>query len=129
MLEAEKIMGKNVVSVTPDTSIFVAMHMLIEKEISGLPVVDGANHVVGVVTENDMLNLLLNTSLSEKDVVRNFMTESVVTFDAKDSIIDICEFFIKNHICRVPILKDGKLVGIISRRDLIMAILKTRGNI
>ena len=72
-----------------------------------------------------MLRILYNIE-DKPGNVEDFMTEEVVSFQSNDSLIDIAESFIKNNFRRVPIVEDDKLVGIISRKDIIEYILKLR---
>ena len=84
------------------------------------------NEFGGVISEKDILGLLSdleNTSAAVED----FMTEDVVSFDVKDDLIEICECLIQNDFRRVPIVADGRLVGIISRKDIIKYILEPIG--
>ena len=105
------------------------MAILVDNHVSGLPVVNEQLHVVGMISEKDLLILLANRQIGENDAVENFMTKDVVSFKEDDLVWDICEFFIKEPIRRVPITKDSKLTGIISRRDIIKMILKVRAKI
>lgn len=127
MFEVKTIMTKDVITVYPETHIYDAMLLLIEKKISGLPVVDKANNLVGIISEKDMLNLLIEKDISGKESVNDYMTKQVKSFSPDDSAITVCEFFINNNVRRVPIADKGKLVGVVSRRDIIKLILKVRG--
>ena len=72
-----------------------------------------------------MLKLLYETRIQDASVAE-VMTREVVSFDENDDVIDVCECLIDNHFRRVPILSEGRLAGIISRRDIIKFILKLR---
>ncbi len=122
---ARQVMTANVVSVHPDTPVLQAIDILLENRISGLPVVLEDNKLVGIVSEKDLLQLLLTEELDEDDTVEQFMSKKVLSFEETDEIVPICEFFIKHNIRRVPIVKEGTLVGIISRRDILRLILVT----
>jgi len=122
---ARQVMTANVLSVRPNTPVLKAIDLLLENRISGLPVVLEDNKLVGVVTEKDLLQLLLTEGLDEVDTVEQFMSKKVLSFEESDEVVPICEFFIKNNVRRVPIVKEGKLVGIISRRDILRLILVT----
>jgi CBS domain-containing protein len=126
MFEAKNIMTKEVVTVSQDTPVYEAMRLLIDKHISGLPVVDEHNKLAGIITEKDMLRILIDTDSSANKAVSDYMKKDVATFPPHESIVNICEFLIKNNYRRVPIVKDGILVGVISRRDIISFILKLR---
>jgi CBS domain-containing protein len=98
---------------------------MVAKNITGLPVVDDDMRLLGIVTEKDVLELLYENE-EKPDTVGHYMTENVTTFDQNDSVVDIADSFLKNHFRRVPILADGKVVGVISRKDIIAYILKLR---
>lgn len=127
MFEVSKIMNRDVVSVNSHTHVYDAMNLLIENRISGLPVVDDENNLIGIISEKDMLGLLVEREISKDQLVGDFMTRNVKTFAPEDSIIDISEFFISSHVRRVPIVKEGKLAGVISRADIIKLIVELRG--
>ena len=125
MPEAEAIMKTDLVTVTRDTPVYEVISILVENNITGLPVVNDDMTLAGVITEKDVLKLLYeNRDKPEK--VEDFMTEKVISFDHQDSLIEIAESFMNNHFRRVPILTDGKLTGIISRKDIIAYISKLR---
>ena len=81
--------------------------------------------LAGIISEKDVLKLLYNLE-DKPGKVEDFMTKNPVCFNADDSLIDIAECFIENNFRRVPIVAEGKLVGIVSRKDIITCILKLR---
>ncbi|MBW8038804.1 MAG: CBS domain-containing protein [Planctomycetes bacterium] len=125
MFKAKTIMKTEVITVKKDTGIYEAIRIMVENNITGLPVVNDDMSLAGVISEKDVLKLLYNIE-DQPGEVENFMTKGVVTFGQDDSLIDITECFIKNYFRRVPIMANGKLVGIISRKDIISYILKLR---
>ena len=126
MYETKAIMTTDVVVVNPDTPLDQVVDLLVAHDITGIPVVDHENRLVGIVTEKNILGAL---SVQEGicGTAEAFMTRDVVSFDENDDVIAICECLVNNHFRRVPILSHGKLVGIISRRDLIRYILEPIG--
>ena len=95
------------------------------KDLPALPVVHDDMTLAGVISEKDVIQLLYdNGKMSGK--VEDFMTESPFSFDQEDNLIDIAECFMKNNFRRVPITSGGKLVGIVSRRNIIEYILQLR---
>ena len=78
--------------------------------------------MVGIITEKDSLKLL-SEDADESATVEEYMTRDVVSFDVEDGLIPVCEGLINNNFRRVPILSNGRLVGIISRKDVIQYIL------
>ncbi|MHC4551812.1 MAG: CBS domain-containing protein [Planctomycetota bacterium] len=125
MFEAEMVMATNVIAVNRDLPIYEAIRILVDNNVTGLPVVNDDMTLAGIITEKDVLRLLYDNE-DKPGKVEDFMTETVISFDYHDSLIDIAECFMKHHIRRVPILEDGKLVGVVSRRDIIECILKHR---
>jgi len=122
---AKDIMTKGTIKIKPDTSVIKAIDLLLENKISGLPVVDDDLHLVGVLSEKDLLNILFEKNVDVNAPVERYMTKKVIRFDQEASVVDICEVFLKQNIRRVPIAKDDQLVGIISRRDILRMILAT----
>jgi len=125
MFEAKTIMKTHLIIVKRQTPIYEAIRTMVENNITGLPVVDDDMTLIGIITEKDVLSLLYNIE-DKPSKVEDFMTKGIVSFDQEDSLIDIAESFIKNHFRRVPIVAQGKLVGIVSRKDIIKYILKLR---
>ncbi len=126
MFETRTVMSTNVVSVSPHTPIEEAIDLLVVKDITGLPVVHDDGTLAGIVTEKDILSLLADLRYAS-GTVEQYMTREVVTFDVEDDFIAVCECLMKNHFRRVPILSGGKLVGIISRHDVIKYIASPLG--
>jgi CBS domain-containing protein len=125
MFKASTIMVTDVLSVSKKTGIYDAIECLVEKNITGLPVVNEDMTLAGVISEKDVLSLLYNME-DHAGTVEDFMTKDPICFDVDDSLIDIAECFTKSNFRRVPILKDGKLAGIITRKNIIAYILKLR---
>ncbi|HSV26730.1 MAG TPA: CBS domain-containing protein [Sedimentisphaerales bacterium] len=127
MFKAEDIMTDDVVSVRKNMPIYDAIRMMVDNNITGLPVVNDDMTMAGVISEKDVLQLLYNCEdLKEghSGTVASFMTPNVITFDAEDNLIAVCNCLIKNHFRRVPVLRNKKLVGIITRKDLIKYIIE-----
>jgi CBS domain-containing protein len=125
MLKAKDIMTKRVISVKTNTPIYDALKLIASYGISGLPVVEDDMTLVGIVSEKDVLSLFYNNDDGET-TVEDFMTQPPIFFDEDESILDVCDFLRKNIFRRVPITSEGKLVGIISIRDVIECILQLR---
>ena len=145
---AEQVMTRRVVSITPDASIWEAACLMLEKEISGLPVIDDKGNLVGIVSEGDLLHraeagterhrswwLQLFTAeerLATEYVkaharkVLDVMTRDVITAGPNTPLHEIAALLEQNSIKRVPIVKDGQLIGIVSRANLIQAVASAR---
>ena len=120
-------MNTGVITITPDEDVYEAMRLMALNNITGLPVIDDSGSLLGMITEKDILVLLWNnlehTNMDDAvGTVGQFMTRHVVCFGPEYSIADIAECLSTNDFRRVPILYDGKLIGIISRKDVIRHI-------
>jgi CBS domain-containing protein len=129
MITIKSIMTTDVVSVKENIPIYEALDLLSKKRISGLPVVNDQDHIVGILSEKDVLRILIDKKLGVKKTVRDYMTREVICYTEEDSAIDLCSFFIRSNIRRVPIVREGKLVGIVSRRDIVNLILEAKSKI
>ena len=129
MLPLKSIMTIGVITVKADTPIYEALYLLTQNKISGIPVVDEDKEVIGVLSEKDVLNILFDKKLDVKSTVEDYMSRDVICFTEDDSAIDVCKFFIRSNIRRVPITKNNKLVGIVSRADIIPLILEAKNKI
>jgi CBS domain-containing protein len=127
MHEIRTIMSTDVVSVGRNTPVREVIELLVAHDVTGLPVVDDDGTLVGIVTEKDIMGLLADgQNMSGR--AEDYMTPHVVCFDEEDDLIAVCECLVANHFRRVPILRWGKLAGIISRRDLIKYIIEPIGD-
>ncbi len=126
MLKAKDIMMENVVSVKKDTPIYEALELLEKYNITGIPVVKEDMILVGILSEKDVLRLFYAHEDEEEETVNDFMTQPAVHFDGDESLLDICDCLTNNYFRRVPVTSEGKLVGIISRKDIIDYILRLR---
>ncbi len=125
MKNCRALMSTELISIETSAPIYEAMKLLVAKQVTGLPVVEADGTLAGVITEKDMLRLLYEGDVRNSSVA-DFMTSSVTSFAPEDSIVDVCECLIQNNFRRVPIIENGKLVGIISRADIIRYILEIR---
>ena len=132
MISLEKIMTKDVVTVSRSTELYDAIRMMVDGNITGLPVVDDENTLEGIVTEKDVMRFLLNTHTTQ-GTVEDCMIADVTSFNVGDSLEDVICALVEKGFRRVPIVSEGKLEGIVSRRDVIAYIfsceLKDRGKL
>jgi CBS domain-containing protein len=139
------VMTRNVVSVRPDDTILKAARLMLQNRISGLPVVDAKGGLVGMVTEGDFLRrseigterrrpkwiefVLGPGRIAEEYAhasgrkVEEVMTQDPVTVGEDVSLATVVELMECNRIKRLPVLRDGKVVGIISRANLVRALV------
>jgi len=120
---AKDVMKSGLLTVRTSTLIYEAMEILATKNVTGLPVVDDYMNLLGIVSEKDILKLLYDPN-AKPGLVKDYMTTDVVGFDRNTSLFEICHCLVNNNFRRVPILDNGKLVGIISRTDIMAYIMK-----
>ncbi len=125
MFKAKNIMTTHVVAVTVDDTIDHAIHLMIKHRISGLPVVDKQGRAAGIVSEFDLLELICEGH-TENDTVSHFMSSQLFGVVEEDSWVYVADMFREKHVRRLPVLRDDKLVGIITRHDLVHAIRDAR---
>ncbi|MFC1784179.1 CBS domain-containing protein [Candidatus Neomarinimicrobiota bacterium] len=119
-------MARDLVTFTPETNVLSAIRTLIKHKISGAPVVDETGWIVGIVSEFDCLKPILESSY-HNDVgthVKNCMTKNITTINANASLMDAANLFINNGWRRLPVIENKKLVGQISRIDILRAVLE-----
>ncbi|NPU12313.1 MULTISPECIES: CBS domain-containing protein [Bradyrhizobium] len=143
-MRAHQIMTRPVITVTPDTSIVDAANIMLQRHVSGLPVVDTGGKLVGVVSEGDFirrteigtgrkrgrwLRFILGPGKSAADFVHEHgrkvsevMTKSPLTITEDAALAEIVELMEKNHVKRLPVVKGDQVVGIVSRANLLQAV-------
>ena len=124
--KAKEIMTSPVITVQSTASLDEVMALLLEHQVSGLPVVDAEDRLIGVITELDLLKLLYGKLKIDNTRVSDYLTKPVVTINEEDSVIDVAGVFMNHSIRRVPVVREEKVVGIISRRDMIRYIRDVR---
>jgi CBS domain-containing protein len=126
MFEVEDIMTTEVATVGRQTPIYEAIEKMVEVDVTGLPVVEEDMTLVGIITEKDVLKLL-PAWINESATVEQFMSDDVVSFETSTNLIEICECLINSDFRRVAIVSNGKLKGVISRKDIIKYIMEPIG--
>ena len=121
MLTARDIMTERVVTIRPTASVRSAIERLLSEQISGLPVVDENDRLIGIVTEFALLATAYDANVT-KDQVGKHMTTDVLTVDIDDPIRKIADLFIVHRVRRVPVMDKGRIAGLISRRDVLKAV-------
>jgi CBS domain-containing protein len=124
MIRAKEIMNTNVITIGRDEDLGEAIRSMVLNNITGLPVVEEDGTLAGIITEKDAL-MMLSDRLPRPTRVADFMTTKVVCFDQEDSLSTLATCFRLNSFRRVPILDRGRLVGIVSRKDIIHYINDT----
>lgn len=124
-VKASDYMAEKLVTFTPDTDLFQAINQLLEHRITGAPVICKDGKLVGLLSEADCLKAILTLTYHEEEMggrVGDYMSPEVYTINHDADIIAVAEDFITNGRRRLPVVKDGKLVGQISRRDVLRAV-------
>ena len=117
-------MARTLVTFKPETEVLDAIHELVKHRIAGAPVVDDEGNLLGMLSELDCLKVALNAGYhgNSGGPVRDFMSDGVKTVDAEMSIIDLAQLFINSRFRRFPVIQKTRLVGQISRRDVLRAL-------
>ncbi len=124
MVCAKDIMSAEIITITKDATMKHVIQLLVTRGITGLPVVSDDMELLGIVTEKDVLKALYNRDVQVNSVA-DLMTGDIVSFDENDDLIKVFKGLVENNFRRVPILSQGKLVGIISRTDIIKFLSKS----
>jgi CBS domain-containing protein len=145
-MKVSDIMTHPVITVTPETTVGAAAELMLGHHVSGLPVVNAAGEVVGIVTEGDLLRraetgterrrarwlefLIAPGRLASEYAHANgrqvgeVMTDTVVTVGPHDAVADLIDLLERRRIKRVPVIDRGMLVGIVSRANLVRALIR-----
>jgi CBS domain-containing protein len=151
-ITAADIMTSQVTAVTRHTNMAEIASLLASKHLSAVPVCDPDNKIVGIVSESDILKPFRESVRTRRDwwlgvmaegeelpqdfldyigqdkrTAADVMTSNVLTIEEDSTLPQIAELMIKHAIKRLPVVRDGKLVGIVSRADLVAAIARTPG--
>ena len=146
-MRARDFMTRRVHSVRPTASVNEIVRMMVRRHVSAVPVVDGNRRVLGMISEGDLLRrveigtdrrkswwyaLLADPTTRARDYVKanaasaaDIMTTPVISISDTTDVTEIVDLMQRSDIKRVPVVKGGKLVGIVSRRDVIRSLGKT----
>lgn len=119
-------MVTDLITLSADMEIIKAMTILLDKKISGAPVVDEKGDLVGMLSKKDCLRAALNASYHQDwgGTVADYMSAQVETLDIDTDLVQAAEHFLASSYRRFPVLSDGRLAGQISRADLLRALSK-----
>jgi CBS domain-containing protein len=115
----------NLITFNPDQTIQEVIDIIINKGISGAPVLDKDRKLVGIISEKDCLRIIVdqayhNLPISDRKV-SDYMTAKVKTLSPNSDVVEAANEFLNSPIRRLPIVEDGKLIGQVSRRDILKA--------
>jgi len=125
-MRAADLMTTDVITAKKDTVLTKAMDLLLRWHISGLPVVDEEDNLVGIISEIDLVNVTFSGNAADTRV-EEVMTRNVTSFAPDSDLAQLIECFSRGRLRRVPIVENGKVVGIVSRRDILREMLKRYG--
>jgi len=120
---AADIMTTNVITAKKDMVLTDVIGLLLRWHISAMPVLDEDDKMVGIVSEIDLVNLTFDGHARDTKV-EEVMVTNIVSFSPDTKLADLVQTFSKRHLRRVPIVDKGKVVGIVSRRDILRELLR-----
>ena len=129
MVPAKDVMTKKLMTIEPNAKIIEVIKLMVEHKVTGLPVVNEDMGLLGMVTEKDILKILLYGKDIRKRTASDLMTMGITSFNEDDDLMPILKSLVENNFRRVPILSDQELVGIISRRDIIRFLSEKVGEL
>ena len=116
-------MTQSVITMSPTTEIMRAVHILVSNDISGAPVIED-DKLVGIITERDCIAVTLDAGYLDEPggLVSDYMITDLETVGPNEALFDVATRFRDSRFRRFPVVEDGRLVGIISRRDVLRAL-------
>jgi CBS domain-containing protein len=120
-------MATSVLTVAPETEIMRAIRLLVDEDLSGFPVVNEDRVLVGFLTERDVIRVAIQAGYFDEigGAVADYMTRDIHTVHPEDSLMDVAELFADSPFRRCPVIEDGRLVGLICRRDVLRAMTES----
>ena len=120
---AKDIMVTRLITLTPDMDVYEAIDLMLKHRISGAPVVDDEGRLVGIFSEKDSMGVLIEAAVNNLPTanVASFMRTDVKSVDDQIDLLSLANIFRNSSYRRLPVVRDGKLIGQISRRDLLAA--------
>lgn len=120
-------MTTSVLTVTPETEIMRAIRLLVDQDLSGFPVVDEDGALAGFLTERDVIRVAIQAGYFDEigGSVADFMVREIHTVHPEDSLMDVAELFADSSFRRCPVIEEGRLVGLICRRDVLRAMTES----
>lgn len=125
-----KYMATKLITLKPADDIWHAIDLIVKHKITGTPVVDAKGTLVGMLSEADCMRVVLEGAYNNQPggvgLVKDYMTLNVTTIDIKTTLLEAAFNFAHSKYKRFPVLENGKLVGQLSRSDVLKAIAKMR---
>jgi predicted transcriptional regulator len=124
------IMCHKLVVFRPENTIHEVMEAFIKHRISGGPVVDASGELIGIISEADCMRQISDSRYFNMPIlnraIENYMSKEVETIDSSKSVFEAASLFTKNKRRRLPVIENQRLVGQISRKDVVIAALKMK---
>lgn len=126
-------MATKLITFKPKDDIWDAIKVFVRKKISGAPVINDKGDLIGMLSEADCIRVILEDQYNKqpggKGCVEDFMTSEVTTIDSESTLMDAAYAFAHSNFRRFPVIENGKLVGQLSRSDILTAISKLKPEI
>ena len=119
-----QVMSRPVLATTERASVQDIALSLVRAGISGMPVADAEGNIVGIITEYDIVKAILDNQRLDSLKASDIMAKETISLDVEADIQEAMKIFKEQHIVRVPVTENGKLVGILSRIDALKGILE-----
>ena len=118
-------MSKRIITLTKDTDVIDAIKKLLDCKITSAPVIDSKGQLIGMFSERDGVRVFLESVYDQgmSGKVGEYMTAEFISVDAASSIVDLAEKFETSSIRSFPVFQDGEFVGVISRVDVLRALV------
>jgi CBS domain-containing protein len=121
-----KVKGNDVWSITPETTVLVALKSMAEKDIGALLVLESGK-IAGIISERDFVRSIAKTGQCLLDApVKNYMTKNVFTISSDQTIEECMKLMTEKRIRHLPVVDDGKVMGVISIGDVVREMISTR---
>jgi CBS domain-containing protein len=124
--KARDIMTTNIIATKKDIHLTEVMALLLRNHISGLPVEDDEGNLIGIISEIDLVNSVFSGN-ADGTTAEEVMSKAVLSFSPDMELAELVQVFSSKRLRRVPIVDKGKVVGIVSRRDILREMLKRYG--
>ncbi|WP_419662454.1 CBS domain protein [Desulfosarcina variabilis str. Montpellier] len=123
-LKASDVMVRPVVAAKKNAPVRDVVFQFLNGFYSGMPVTDDEGQVIGIITELDILDAVLSGKELVKIIVNDIMTTKPVTVDVDTALTEVVKTMKEKNIIRLPVTQDGKLVGIVSRCDILTTLIE-----